>query len=194
VTGPFEAVGFAWHLLRDRRLAKRKFPSIIVKSKANLYSVDFYAEQQPNPASRVTLDNAALDALGMPRLHIDWRYSAGDVDTVGRAMELLTDEFARTGVGTLQYDPQEVETEITRDGALGGHHIGTTRMGSNPRDSVVDVNCRVHGVSNLFIASSATFPTSGQANPTLTLVALSLRLAEHLRSLVRAKPGAAAVA
>jgi choline dehydrogenase-like flavoprotein len=59
---------------------------------------------------------------------------------------------------------------------------------------VVDVNCRVHGVSNLFIASSATFPTSGQANPTLTLVALSLRLAEHLRSLVRAKPGAAAVA
>jgi choline dehydrogenase-like flavoprotein len=73
-----------------------------------------------------------------------------------------------------------VEAEITRDGALGGHHIGTTRMGSEPRDSVVDVNCRVHGIGNLFVASSATFPTSSQANPTLTGIAFALRLAQHL--------------
>jgi len=193
VTGPFEAIAFAWHLLRDRKLAQRKFPSIIVKSKANLYSIDFYAEQQPDPASRVMLDGGAHDALGMPRLRIDWRYTAGDVDTVKRAVALLAAEFARTGVGRLEYEPQEVEAEMTRDGALGGHHIGTARMGSDPRDSVVDVNCRVHGVGNLFVASSATFPTSGQANPTLTLVALSLRLAEHLRSLLQADRGASAV-
>jgi len=193
VTGPFEAIAFAWHLLRDRKLAQRKFPSIIVKSKANLYSIDFYAEQQPDPASRVMLDGGAHDALGMPRLRIDWRYTAGDVDTVKRAVALLAAEFARTGVGRLEYEPQEVEAEMTRDGALGGHHIGTARMGSDPRDSVLDVTCRVHGVGNLFVASSATFPTSGQANPTLTLVALSLRLAEHLRSLLQADRGASAV-
>jgi choline dehydrogenase-like flavoprotein len=194
VTGPFEAIAFALHLLRDRKLAERKFPTIIVKSKANLYSIDFYAEQQPNPASRVTLDSGAHDALGMPRLRVDWRYTAGDVDTVKRAVGLLAAEFARTGVGQLEYEPQEVEAEITRDGALGGHHIGTTRMGSEPRDSVVDVNCRVHGIGNLFVASSATFPTSSQANPTLTVVALSLRLAEHLRGLVRADRAASTVA
>jgi choline dehydrogenase-like flavoprotein len=194
VTGPFEAIAFAWHLLRDRKLAERKFPSIIVKSKANLYSIDFYAEQQPNPASRVMLDGGAHDALGMPRLRVDWRYTAGDVDTVRRAVALLAAEFARTGVGRLEYEPEEIEAEITRDGALGGHHIGTARMGSDPRDSVVDVNCRVHGVGNLFVASSATFPTSSQANPTLTAVALSLRLAQHLRWLVRADRTASAVA
>jgi choline dehydrogenase-like flavoprotein len=186
-------VAFAWHLLRDRKLAKRKFPSIIVKSKANLYSIDFYAEQQPDPASRVTLDHGSPDALGMPRLRIDWRYTAGDVDTVTRAVALLAAEFERTGVGRLEYEPQAVEAEMTRDGALGGHHIGTTRMGSDPRDSVVDLNCRVHGVGNLFVASSAAFPTSSQANPTLTVVALALRLAAHLRSLVRADRAASAV-
>jgi choline dehydrogenase-like flavoprotein len=193
-TGPFEAIAFAWHMLRDRKLAERKFPSIIVKSKANLYSIDFHAEQQPEPASRVMLNGGAHDALGMPRLRIDWRYSAGDVDTVKRAVALLAAEFARSGVGRLEYQPETVEAEMTRYGAYGGHHIGTARMGSDPRDSVVDVNCRVHGVGNLFLASSATFPTSSQANPTLTVIALSLRLAQHLRSLVRADRPASAVA
>src|SRR5450631_3136368 len=124
-------------MLRDRKLAERKFPSIIVTSKANLYSVDFHAEQQPNPASRVTLDTAR-DVLGMPRLRIDWRYTAGDVDMVQRAIGLLAAEFARTGVGRLDYSADSVESEMTRYGAYGGHHIGTARMGSDPRSSVVD--------------------------------------------------------
>ena len=191
VTGPFEAIAFAWHMLRDRKMAARKFPSIIVRSKANLYSIDFHAEQQPDAASRVTLDDAR-DALGMPRLRIDWRYTAADVDTVERAIALLAAELARNGVGRLEYEPASVESEMTRYGAYGGHHIGTARMGSNLRDSVVDGDCRVHGVGNLFVASSATFPTSSQANPTLTVVAFALRLAAHLRGLLRANgPGAA---
>ena len=70
-----------------------------------------------------------------------------------------------------------------RYGAYGGHHIGTARMGDDPRTSVVDANCRVHGVANLHIASAAVFPTSSQANPTLTVVALALRLADRLRAL-----------
>jgi len=178
--GPFDAVGFAWHMLKDRKLAQRKFPSIIIRPKANLFSLDFHAEQQPNPASRVTLGEST-DALGMPRISIDWRYTAGDVETLAKSMALLAADFRDSGLGDLHYDPASLEEEMTRYGAYGGHHIGTARMGSDPRSSVVDADCRVHEVHNLYVAGAAVFPTSGQANPTLTLVALALRLAGELR-------------
>ena len=180
VTGPFDAISFAWHMFRDRKLAERKFPSIIIKSKANLFSLDFHAEQQPNPSSRITL-NSDRDALGMPRINVDWQYTRGDLDTVTRAIALLASELRNSGLATFDYDPDSVELEMTRYGAYGGHHIGTARMGIDSHNSVVDPDCRVHGVSNLFIASAAVFPTSSQANPTLTVVALALRLAAHLQ-------------
>ncbi len=180
-TGPFDAAGFAWHMLTDRKLAERKFPSIIIKPKANLFSLDFHAEQQPAPESRVELMRE-VDALGMPKLRVDWRYTRADVDTVGRAIALLAEDIERAGVGTLDYDPHSIEFEMTRYGAYGGHHIGTARMGTDPACSVVDADCQVHGVRNLSIASAAVFPTSSQANPTLTVVALALRLANRLRS------------
>jgi choline dehydrogenase-like flavoprotein len=179
VRSPFDAAGFAWHMLRDRKFAERKFPSIIIRPRRNLYSLDFHAEQQPNPSSRVQLSDR-VDALGMPRLRIDWRYTEGDVDTCSRALELLSRSMARSGIARFDYDAGSVEVEMTRYGAYGGHHIGTTRMGVDPRFSVVNADCRVHGIRNLYISGSATFPTSGQANPTLTIVAMSLRLAEHL--------------
>jgi choline dehydrogenase-like flavoprotein len=76
----------------------------------------------------------------------------------------------------------DIASVVRRDGAYGGHHIGTARMGGSPKTGVVDANCRVFGVSNLFIAGSAVFPTSSQANPTLTIVALAIRLARHLQN------------
>lgn len=179
--GPFDAVGFAWHMLRDRKLAERKFPSVIIHPKASLYSLDFHAEQEPNRDSRVTLADA-VDELGLRRLRVDWRYTPGDVRTVQRALELLTQDLRESNVGTLAYDPTEVEPEMTRYGAYGGHHIGTARMHRDPRQGVVDADCRVHGVDNLYVAGSAVFPTSSQANPTFTIVALAARLAAHLRS------------
>jgi hypothetical protein len=181
ITGPGDAFAFAWHMLRDRKLADRKFPSIIIKSKANLYSLDFHAEQQPNAQSRITL-GSEVDSLGMPRIHIDWRYNNGDLDTVNRSIALLAQDINQSKLGRFEYDPASVEFEMTRYGAYGGHHIGTARMGVDPCTSVVDANCKVHGVSNLYIASAATFPTSSQANPTLTVVAMALRLAEHLKN------------
>jgi len=183
VAGPFDAAEFAWHMLKDRKLATRKFPSIIIKPKANLFSLDFHAEQQPSPGSRVEL-TSEVDALGMARLRVDWRYTAVDVDTVTRALALLAADIARCGIGAFAYDPAAIEFEMTRYGAYGGHHIGTARMGRDPASSVVDAGCRIHGVGNLSIASAAVFPTSSQANPTLTVVALALRLAASLKSAV----------
>ena len=66
--------------------------------------------------------------------------------------------------------------------SLSWHHMGTTRMATSPREGVVDANCRVHGMTNFFVAGSSVFPTSGHANPTLTIVALALRLADHLQA------------
>lgn len=175
-------VAFAWHLLRDRALAERKFPSLIVTPRNGRYSLDIHAEQQPNPASRVTL-GPGRDALGQPRLHVDWRYTRHDVDTVQRALALLAHDLELSGIGRLDYNPQAVEMEMTRYGAYGGHHIGTARMGSDTRSSVTDGDGRVHGVANLFVAGAALFPTSGQANPTLTIVALALRQAALLKRL-----------
>lgn len=181
VLDPFRTLAFAWHLFRDRKLAERKFPSIIVKPRAPLYSLDFHAEQHPNPDSRITLCEEC-DALGMPKVRIDWRYTPADVDTCKRAVALLAADLSASGAGRLDYAEADVETEMTRYGAYGGHHIGTARMGSDPSRSVVNADCRLHEVENLYIASSAVFPTSSQANPTLTIVALALRLADHLKS------------
>ena len=180
VRSPFDAAGFAWHMARDRKFAERKFPSIIIRPRRNLYSLDFHAEQQPSPSSRVQLSDR-MDPLGMPRLRIDWRYTEGDVDTCRRALDLLSRSMARSGIATFDYDANSVELEMTRFGAYGGHHIGTARMGVDPRFSVVNADCRIHGIRNLYLSGSATFPTSSQANPTLTVVAMSLRMAEHLR-------------
>lgn len=178
---PDDAARFAWQMLRNRKLAERKFPSVIVRSRANLFSLDFHAEQRPHAASRITLTDDR-DALGLPRIRVDWRYCPDDVDSIARTLELLRADFQRSGIGSFEYDPATVETEITRYGAYGGHHLGTARMGRDARTSVVNRDCRVHGVENLYIASAATFPTSSQANPTLTVVALALRLAERLRT------------
>ena len=185
ITGdPLSAVRFATRMLTGRFLAERKIPSLVVASKANLFSLDFHGEQVPNPDSRVMLD-ADRDALGVPRLKIDWRYTQQDIETISTSVRLLAEDIERSGVGTFNYDPDTVEAEMIRYGAYGGHHLGTARMGSDPRTSVVDAQCRVHGVENLFIASAATFPTSSQANPTLTIVALALRLAKHLAHQLR---------
>ncbi len=177
---PVQTARFMLHLLGRRMLADRKFPSIIVAPPSGCFSLDVHAEQLPNPDSRVTL-GAGTDALGMPPLRVDWRHLPADIDTVRLALRALAADLARTGAATLDYDEDAVEELMLRDGAYGGHHIGTARMSASPRDGVVDGDCLVHGMRNLFVAGSAVFPTSGQANPTLTIVALALRLAKHMQ-------------
>lgn len=176
---PFDTLAFLWHWLTRRTLATRKFPSVVIPSRANRFSLDFHAEQAPNPDSRITLTEAR-DALGVPRIRIDWRHTAWDIETVRQSLAVIRDELARTGCGRLDYDEATVAEEALRYGAYGGHHLGTARMSANPETGVVDADLRVHGVANLSIASGAVFPTSSQANPTLTIVALAVRLARRL--------------
>jgi choline dehydrogenase-like flavoprotein len=181
VTDPFSTARFLGHWLRDRTLAERKFPSIIIRPRNNLFSLDFHAEQVPNPDSRIGLGRA-VDRFGNRQVRIDWRYSRQDLETVASSFALLRDDLAEQSLGRLTLAPDEadIETVVRRDGAYGGHHIGTARMGASERSGVVDRDGKLFGVNNLYLAGSATFPTSGQANPTLTIVAMALRLASHL--------------
>jgi len=140
-------------------------------------------ELTPDPDRRVTLVSEK-DALGMPRLKLDMRVSDEDfahyrntLKELGR--QLLT---ARTGMVRLLHRSR-AEWLSAMD--WGNHHMGTTRMHDDPRRGVVDANSKVHGIGNLFIAGSAVFPTYGASNPTLNLLALVLRLADHLKGQFR---------
>lgn len=187
ITDPVDTTAFLGHWLVRRTLVHRKFPSVILRNRTNRFSLEVHGEQIPNPDSRVSLASRT-DALGMPQLRIDWRYSRDDIESIRRSLDLMAGEFERSGVGRLEFSQEMLEQDLLRFGAYGGHHIGTTRMGTDVRKSVVDPDCRVHSVDNLYVAGSAVFPTSSQANPTLTLIALSLRLGQHLRERLTARP------
>ncbi len=163
-----------------RYLASRRIPSIALPSRDNRYPFEFVSEQSPNWDSRVAL-SAERDALGMRRLHVDWRVAPADFESARATYRLIRDELARTGTGSLDYDEAALEDALLDSAAYGGHHSGTTRMSDSPRDGVVDRDCRVHGVAGLYVASASVTPTSSQANPTLTAIALALRLADHLK-------------
>ena len=126
----------------------------------------------PSADRRVTLAEQR-DALGVPRAVLDWRLGGEVTRTVTRLQEILAEQLGARGIGTLT--PAEGPPEYTD----ASHHMGTTRMGRDPRTSVVDPDCRVHGLANLFMAGSSVFPSAGHANPTWTLVALALRLARR---------------
>ena len=178
-TNPVDTTAFLMHWLSHRSLAERKYPSVILKNRTNRFSLEMHGEQTPQSMSRVKLSDK-IDALGMPQLHIDWRYSSADIDSIRGTLDVMSQEFIASGVAHFEYDTETLEEDLTRFGAYGGHHIGTARMGIDERFSVVNAECQVHSVNNLFISGSAVFPTSSQANPTLTLIALSLKLGHTL--------------
>ena len=179
VTDPLDTTAFALQWLSRRTFAERKFPSVILRNRSNRFSLEVHGEQIPQADSRVTLTDK-VDALGMPRLRVDWRYCRADIESIQRTLDLIAREFSQSDTALFDYNRDTLEEDLMRFGAYGGHHIGTARMGSNALTSVVNADCQVHTVRNLFIAGSAVFPTSSQANPTLTLIALSLRLGHIL--------------
>ena len=147
-------------------------------------------EQEPNPTSRVTLVRAR-DALGMPRIELDWRLTRDDRLSMLRTLQRLGRELGQRGLGRLRVDVSGYtnadpgpRADIDYEVNTGSHHMGTARMSADPTRGVVDPDGKVHSVANLYVAGSAVFPTSGANPPTLTIVALTLRLADHLAATV----------
>ena len=120
------------------------------------------------------------DRLGVPMTILDWRLTSMDWSSIRRTVEIFGEAVRKAGLGTVV---STVGVGKDLPAVFGNwHHLGTTRMHPDPAYGVVDANCRVHETANLYIAGGSVFPTGGYANPSLTIVALSLRLADHLRS------------
>jgi choline dehydrogenase-like flavoprotein len=138
-------------------------------------------EQQANPQSRVFL-GSERDRIGMREIVVDWQLTDGDKITAAAGLRLLGTEIGRAGFGRLRSSLTEDDPWPGPEHFYGDeHHMGTTRMHQDPTLGVVDENCRVHGVANLYVAGSSVFPTGSAHNPTLTIVALALRLADHVK-------------
>jgi choline dehydrogenase-like flavoprotein len=150
------------------------------------FHVELQVEHAPDPQNRVRLSDER-DALGSPRAAVHWRWTSADLESLRRTARILADECTRAGIGRLVLPPPDAPPVTTAAGGIH-HHLGTTRMHDDERRGVVDAGCRVHGVRNLFVAGSSVFPTGGYANPTLTIVALAIRLAEHLKRLMPPRP------
>ena len=138
-------------------------------------------EHTPNPSSRIRLTDER-DRLGLPRVEVDWRMGEIERRSFDRFHEIFAQAFKRAGLGEITCQLDDDDSGWPPSLLGGKHHMGGTRMHSDPTQGVVDPDSRIHGLSNLYIAGSSVFPTGGYANPTLTLLALSLRLADHLRS------------
>ncbi len=150
-------------------------------------SFQVIVEPAPNPDSRVSLSPTKRDALGMPRVEVDWRIDALSRYTADRTLALVAQELRMAGVAEVETGPSMFAEgwpdSWEREGTW--HHMGTTRMHEDERQGVVDADCRVHGMDNLYIAGSSVFPTAGANFPTITITALALRLADHLRDQLR---------
>ena len=173
-----------YRILHDRFLLKPRKPGFLVPNRGGKYALHYHAEQVPSASSRIRLtgDN---DAFGVPRASIDLRYTDQDIDSVIESHRLLDHALRANGIGRLEYwdSPQKMREHIWETASDGFHQVGSARMGKDPSQSVVDSDLKVHGLSNLHVASSAVFPSTGQANSTLLAVAFAMRLAHRLSGL-----------
>jgi choline dehydrogenase-like flavoprotein len=174
-------VGFLPRFGYRRYLQRRRIPSVVLPSRRAVFPVHYHMEQSPSRRSRVVLSDER-DGYGHPRARLEFHVNDLDVDGVYRIHTLLDGYLRRHGIGEVRFDSKDPHADIRRKTrAVNGHFIGTTRMAEDARHGVVDPNCQVFGIDNLFISSASTFPTSSHANPTLTIVAMAMRLADHLR-------------
>jgi choline dehydrogenase-like flavoprotein len=145
-----------------------------------LVTLQTHAEQAPNPDSRVVLSRRR-DDLGLPLPTVEWRLTDLDRRTAETMVRGVAEEFGRLGLGAVRPEPWLADSRWTRHVVDSYHHMGTTRMGADRKTSVVNRDGQVHGVTGLFVAGSSVFPAAGHASPTLTIVALAIRLGDHLK-------------
>jgi choline dehydrogenase-like flavoprotein len=172
-----------------RFLPHRRSPGFFVYNANNVYPFQYHGEHRPDPESRVTLSEER-DELGMAKISIDIRFSDDDIKGVVDAHRCWDEYLRETGCGRIDYLHDDLAAAVRSRVGGGFHQIGTTRMAARAEDGVVDGDLAVHGIDNLFVASSSTFVSSGQANSTFLIVVLALRLADHLRALLDRSPAA----
>ncbi|WP_245980061.1 GMC family oxidoreductase [Gryllotalpicola protaetiae] len=176
---PLRAVTDVSDVILRRYVSPVRKPGFILRNDGGRYALHYHAEQLPNAESRLRLSQAD----GVSKLEVDYRYLEKDIDSLLRCHELLDQELRSAGIGRLEYlapDAASVRAMAWEQSTDGFHSIGTTRMSNNPTDGVVDRDCRVHGTSNLYLATSGVFPTSAEANPTFLAATLAVRLAHLL--------------
>jgi choline dehydrogenase-like flavoprotein len=178
-----------WNVARQigARARSPRLPFVLPHNERAQDALFFQAEQAPNPASRLKLSDE-VDEFGMPRIRPEVRFSQVDFDTVTTFYRELDQALRAEQLGSIEYDERELIDSMvksTKNFNSMAHHLGTTRMSSDPQLGVVDSDCRVHSVDNLYISGGSVFPTSGHANPTLTILALVLRLADHVAEQLR---------
>jgi choline dehydrogenase-like flavoprotein len=188
----YRTTNFTATLMDDRAAASKaeacvtklaqRFADVPATARRHVY---FMIEHTPNRNSRITLSRRERDELGLPRVHLDMRYGDPEFDSMGTAIGCLASELGRLEIGRVRWSGKRDQL-IQLMESPSRHHMGATRMARSPREGVVDEHCRVHGVDNLYVAGSSVFPTSGIANPTLTLLALTFRLGDHLGAALKA--------
>lgn len=172
--GTVKKAWYASQSLPSRRAARRAV-SQTGDRRAPVHTVYFRSEQRPNPSSRVSLSRRT-DRYGKPLAKLDWRLDEQDFASILGWARVLDAHVRERGLGVV-VEP----AEVWREHVLGGpHHMGTTRMSATASTGVVDANCRVHTVDNLYVAGSSIFASGGYANPTFALLAFASRLADHL--------------
>lgn len=174
-----ELISFAYKWFIDRPRQYRKLPGYDFRRRDNAYPLEFNAEQAPNHSSRVYLGEAR-DKLGMPLIAVDWRTCDEDRHTVRRSFELIRDALTGSNQARLVCDEEELAAAAAELWPAAGHHIGTARWSSSPREGVVGPDMQIWSVKRLYVAGAAVFPRSGTANPTLSAIATALRLADGL--------------
>jgi len=174
-------IAFTYSWITKRILRKRKLPSIALRSRKNIYTLHYDSEQTHIKESKITLSDKK-DANGLPRLKVDWRYDENDIDKIFKTYKTIITEIEKSNAGVALNTEEEVRTAIRNQIGVGSHHIGSTRMNIDPNKGVVDENCKVHDSPNLYLASPSVFCTGGFANPLLTIVALSIRIADEIKS------------
>jgi choline dehydrogenase-like flavoprotein len=172
--------------IEDRSTRKGRLSKIFGSDNYNSFEITMRLEQAPNPLSRVTLDTEK-DELGVPRANLHWAFTGMERRSARKIFEIFGQQIGIAGIGRveLREDLRDDNESSMPDTTSGGwHHMGTTKMNNDPQKGVVDSNCKIHGLSNLFVAGSSCFPTGAAVNPTYTLVALSIRLADRIKEIM----------
>lgn len=169
-----------------KRFQKRRLPFVLPNVNSEKLGLYFQTEHMPNPNSRIFLDEKKVDALGIPRAVVHIEFNEMDKKTIKAAHNIFMNQYVKANAGDFSFSESGLDEFINQkidSFNSSAHHLGTTRMSDDPLKGVVDRNCLVHGLTNLYVAGSSVFPTGGHVNPTLTIVALAIRLGEHLNQM-----------